>query len=86
MKKLLSFLMLATIVGFTATAETSANLSASDFNWLSAASKMIRNGETVRTPSRDRVTLLVKWARLNDVKLTLVNPAASGQSYSVSAK
>lgn len=85
MKKLLSFLILALVVSFTAAAET-ANLSASDFNWLSAASKMIRKGETVRTPSRDRVTLLVKWARLNDVKLTLVNPASTGASYSVSAK
>jgi hypothetical protein len=83
MKKLLTFIVLTTIVSlFTATAEPVSP----DARWLDAASRMIQRGETVRTPLRYRVTFLVQWARHNNVEIVLTNPSEDGSSYSIVAK
>jgi hypothetical protein len=82
MKKLLMLIVLATLVGFTATADVTA-----DSRWLDAASRMVRHGETVRTPSRARVNLLVQWARQNHVSIALTLPVVDGgSSYAIVAR
>jgi hypothetical protein len=82
MKKLLTFIVLAIIAGFTATADPVSP----DSRWLDAATRMVRRGETVRTPLRYRVTFLVQWARHNNVAIALTNPSEAGGSYAIVAK
>jgi hypothetical protein len=84
MKKLLMVIVLATLVGFTSRSLQTSGL---DSRWLDAASRMVRRGETVRTPSRARVNLLVQWARQNHVSIALTLPVVDGgSSYAIVAR
>jgi hypothetical protein len=82
MKKLLTILVLAAIISFAGTVDPGL-----DSRWLDAASRMVRRGETVRTPSRARVNLLVQWARQNHVSIALTLPVVDGgSSYAIVAR